>query len=802
MKAKIYLPEGMTRTERTTALNQHIRSVKPGICLERARLVTESYRRSQGEHVYVRRAKALDHVLRNMSIFILDDELIVGNHASRPRWAPLYPEAGIFDQKELSLFPERDVDTLQLSEDSKRELSETIYPYWIDTNTQDISRHHMSPATVKVLEAEHKVFDPTSRTRSGYGHYIPNIGKILVYGFKYIEEQAAQRLAALSPLDPQQTEKALFYRSALILCAAVRAFSQRYADEARKKAGRARNDRCRRELELIASVCEQVPYRPARSFHEALQSYWFTVLVDYISQNGSAISGGRFDQYMYPFFEKDLGSGFMSREEAQELLEALWIKHSDIIKASSFSSAKNNGGFATTIHLTLSGVGDSGADVTNELTYLCLDAEANVFNTEPNVGIRVHGSTPDRLLLKAVEILVRKNGGKLPFFNDNVIVPALCADGVRLDLARGYGIVGCVEPTPTGNTMGNTNACYFNLAKCLELALNDGRCRLCGRRMGPATGDPTRFTSLHELTDAFAAQVDYFVDHMISSLNSIETVLAAHLPHVYSSLLIDGCVESGVDATRGGATFNFIGVEGVGLADVADSLAAIDELAFRRRLVSMAELIDALDSNFAGSEDLRQLLLNKAPKYGNDEDEVDALAQFVVRTYCLAVRRGVLPRGGVYRPGLYCLSSNVPFGMNTGALPSGRKANTPLGDGGVSPKHGMDRNGPGAVVRSVAKIDHALAINGTNLNQRYSPSALQGEENRQRLVDLIRTYFDLGGLHIQFNIVSSETLLEAQKHPEDYRSLVVRVAGYSAFFVDLDKAIQDEIIARTVMEYI
>ena len=792
------MPEGISREQRTRDLNTQLRGIEPGICLERARLVTESYRGTEGEPCILRRAKALDHVLSNMTIFILDDEMIVGNHASRQRWAPLFPEAGVFGKKELDLFPFRNVDTLQLSDEDKNELLEQINPYWKNRNTEEIARHYVSDETLKTLAAEHKVFDPMSRTRSGYGHYIPNIEKILLGGFQAVEREARERLATLSPLDPSQTDKALFYKAASTICQAVKKFSTRYAELAETMAGREPNPRRKRELGLIADVCARVPYQPARSFHEALQSYWFTILIDYISQNGSAISGGRFDQYMFPFYKTDLGSGRLTKEEAQELLEALWIKHSDIIKACSFSSAKNNGGFATTIHLNLSGVGKDGKDATNELSYLCLEVERNVFNSEPNVGLRVHTSTPDELLLRAIQILSGKQGGKLPFFNDNAIVPALCGDGVPLDAGRDYGIVGCVEPTPTGNSMGITNACYFNLAKCLELSLNDGRCLLCGEEIGPRTGDARGFVSFPDVKDAFVSQTEHAVAQMICALNSIETVIATYLPHTYSSLLVDGCMERGQDVTAGGADFNYTGVQGIGLADVADSLAAVQKLVFLEKAVSMPDLLDALGVDFEGKESLRQMLIKRGPKYGNDIDEVDSLAQFVAETYCHIVRKAKDPRGGSYRPGLFCLSSNVPFGGSTGALPSGRKARTPLADGGLSPKHGMDTNGPSAVMKSVAKIDHALASNGITLNQKYVPSALRNDEQRKKLTASIRAYFELGGFQIQFNIIDTGTLRRAQEAPEQYRDLVVRVAGYSAFFVDLDRAIQDEIIERTV----
>lgn len=797
METKRYLPEGISREIRTKKLNEHMRGTKPGVCIERARLVTEAYRQTEGEPFVIRRAKALSYILENMTLFINEDELIAGNHASKQRWAPMYPETGAFSRKELDLFPVREVDTLSITEEDKAYLLHEVYPYWKDKNTGDISQHYFSDDILELLNTEHKIFDPISRTRSGYGHYIPNIQNIIRNGFVSVEEKALEYMKNLSTLDTAQRDKYLFYKAVLIVCEGVKRFAQRYSELAAGMALTEKDPRRKKELGLIAAACSIVPYLPAENYHQALQAYWFTILIDYIAQNGSAISAGRFDQYIYPYYKSDIGKGILVQEEAQELLEALWVKHSDIIKAGTYNSARNNGGFATTVHLNLSGMDRSGNDATNEFSYLCLEAEKNVFNSEPNVGIRVNTKTPDDFIYKVLEILVQKEGGKLPLYNDDAIVQALYNDGVPLELARDYGIVGCVEPTPSGNTMGITNASYFNLAKCLEITLNDGLCMLTGKRLGLSTGDPKKFKNFDDIMKAYVQQIHYLTGLMVKTLNTIESVIAQYTPHVYSSMLIDGCMESGLDATRGGAQFNYIGVQGVGLADAADSLAAVKRLVFDEKKISMDELLCALKSNFNDNEVLRQILINRAPKYGNDIDEVDDLAHYIADVYCGAVKKGRDFRGGTYRPGLFCLSSNVSMGRDTAALPSGRLASTPLADGGISPKHGMDTSGPTAAAKSAAKLDHLQAVNGVNFNQKYFPDILKTFGNRKRLVELIRTYFKLKGFHIQFNILSAETLRKAQYNPEAYRSCVVRVAGYSAFFVDLDRDIQDEIIERT-----
>lgn len=797
---KKLLPEGIKREERTKKLNEAMRGVKPAICVERAKLLTESYKQTEGAPNILRRAYALTHVLKNMTIFIDEDELIVGNHASKPRSAPLFPEFGSFDKKELDLMPVRNVDTLQITEEDKKYLLEEIYPWWKNKNTGDMARYYIDDKIMEVLNSQYRVFDPISRTRSGYGHYIPNIETVLKKGFAGLEKEAKEHIENLDILDHDYTEKIHFYKSVLIIIEGVKFFSERYAALARKMAGETDDTRRKKELELIASVCDRVPYYPAESYYEALQSYWFTILIDYISQNGSAISAGRFDQYIAPYYDKDIADGVLVREEARELLEALWVKHSDVIKAGTFSSARNNGGFATTINVVLSGVGKDGNDATNDFSYLCLDAESSVFNSEPNVSIRVSKNTPDKFIERVLEILVEKEGGKLPLFNDDAIIDALVKDKASLEDARDYAIVGCVEPTPSGNTMGITNACYFNLAKCLELALNDGVCAFSGQQMGPKTGKAEDFTSFEHILKAYETQVRYFTDMMVSSLNSIEILHSKFGQHIFCSMLLDGCMENGRDCTEGGAKYNYIGVQGVGVQDVGDSLTAIKKAVFEDKLVTMQELLDALQSNFTNNEILKHRLINKIPKYGNDIDEVDDMVAWAAEQYCACFDDKYDFRGGKFRPGLFCLSSNTPLGRQVAALPSGRESGTPLADGGVSPKHGMDTNGPTAAAKSVAKLNHDRAVNGVNFNLKFIPTILKTEEDKHKLIDLIRAYFSLGGFHIQFNILTQEKLIDAQKHPEKHRSLVVRVAGYSAFFVELDRDIQNEIIARTVQQ--
>lgn len=796
---KRYLPEGLSREQRTQRLNTDMRASIPSICLERARLVTESYKATAGEPYIVRRAKALAHILEHMTVFIRPEELIVGNHASQQRFAPLYPETGVLSERELDLMPVREVDTLQITPAQKQELLTEIYPWWKGQTLEDLTWDRFPEELRSIAQTPHAVFDVLSRSRSGYGHYLPNISRIIREGFQQVEQEARRNYQRVIHKEGCE-EQCNFYEAALIICPAVKLFAKRYADLADELRRQETDYRRSKELELIADACRRVPYYPARNFHEALQAYWFTLLIDYIFQNGSAISCGRFDQFMYPYYQNDLQKGILTKEEAQEMLEALWIKHNDVIKACTYNSARNNGGFSTSAHLTLGGITSDGEDACNELTMLCLDADRNVFNCEPNIGIRIHEKNPLELPKKIFDILGDVGGGKYPLFNDGVIIDALVKDGLPLAEARNYGIVGCVEPNPYGNSLSISNACYFNLAKCLELALTNGKCLLTGKQMGPQTGDPLQFHSIEDVKKAFEEQTAFFVKKMVDSLNIIEQSIAEITPHIYCSLLLDDCMEQGKDSAAGGSRYNYCGVQGVGTPDVGDALMAIDKLVFQDQKITMSRLLEILQQDFEGAEKECSMLQNDAPKYGNDIDEVDYLVRYAAEFYCMEVAKHAEWRGGKFRPGLYCVSANTPIGRNVGAMANGRKARTPLADGGISPKQGVDVCGPTAVFLSASKLNLELVTNGADLNMKLLPDLAKTEQDRVKLAQMIRGYFAAGGIHVQFNIVSDEMLRDAQLHPEAHRNLVVRVAGYSAFFVDLDVDIQNEIISRTAMQ--
>lgn len=798
MSSKKLFAEGISRKNRIKFLNDRMRDVKPGICVDRATLITESYKATEGEPYIIRRAKGLKYLLENMVIFIDDEELIVGNHSAKARYAPIFPEFALFDEKELDLMPIRQVDTLQITKEDKDYLLDEIFPYWKKISTGNRAKHYFDEKVMKILDSPYRVFNPLSRTRSGHGHYLPDINKILQKGFVFVEEEVNEQLKKLEYTDIDYAEKMQFYQASLLIIEGIKIFQERFANLASEMANKETNQRRKQELKLIASNCRKVPYYPASNYYEAVQSFWFVILIDYIQQNGSATSGGRIDQILGDFYAQDMENNILTRDEAGEIIGALWVKHLDIIKAGTFHSVKNNGGFSTANNIVIGGLDKDGEDAVTDLTFLCLEAEEAVFNPEPNLSIRVSKKNPDKFIKRVIEILVKNEGGKMPFFNDELIIDALRQDGLNQEEALNYAIVGCVEPTGSGNTFGSTNAGFFNIAKCFELALFNGVCQMSGVQMGPQTGNGDDFKSIDDVIRALEKQLEYFVSMLVNSLNCTEKLIGDYGPHTYCSLLLDGCIENGKDCTRGGAKYNYIGVQGVGMVDVGDSLTVMKQLVFDDKTIGMKGLLENIKNNFQDNEVLRQRIINQVAKYGNDIDMADEMVALVGKMYCDAVKTKATVRGGYFRPGLFCLSSNTPLGKQVCALPSGRLAKTPLADGGISPKHSMDTNGPTAAAKSVAKVEHKSAINGVNFNMKFMPTLLETDKDKQKLVDMIRAYFGLGGMHIQFNILTREKLEDAQANPDKHRNLVVRVAGYSAFFVELDTDIQNEIISRTM----
>jgi len=782
--------------ERTQKLKEWIRSVVPEICPERALLVTQSYKQTEKEPIIIRRAKALRNVLENMSIWIHEGELIVGNQASTPRSSLIFPETtGYWVEKEIDSFWTRHVDKFKVKKEVKEKLNKEVFPYWRNKTVEVQVSEFVPEETEKVWKVEFPIFSPELYLRNGVGHVVPGYEIVLKEGYGGIVKKIKQKIDELDLIEPSSLNKKKFYEAVIIACEGAIIFAKRFSNLATEMAKKEKNEKRKKELERIALICERVPAKPARNFYEALQSFWFEQLIIQLEVDGLAVSTERFDKLMYPYYKKDIKEGLLTKEEAQELLECLWIKFFEIMKVYDLQSATYFSGYSIGQILTIGGIDSNGRDDTNELSFLCIEAENNMRLTQPNLAVRINKKTPDEFLLRVCEY-ISVGTGKPSLFNDETIIPALMNRGIELDEARNYSLIGCVEASPPGCYYGWTNASMFNLAKCLELALNNGKCRLSDAQIGPKTGDPRKFKSFEDVLSVYKKQVSYFVKHMVITVNCIDLMHQKLVLLPFLSAVMEDCVEKGLDIVEGGARYNFSGPQGVGVADVADSLAVIKKFVFEEAKLSMEELILALDSNFENNPKLRYLLKEKAPKYGNDDDYVDSIATEIARQYCKEVEKYKNARNGYFNPGLYPVSANVPMGLNVGALPSGRLAREPLADG-ISPALGGDKSGPTAVIKSASKLDHVIASNGTLLNQKFNPEVLSTKDQLIKFMNLIRTYFELGGWHVQYNVVSAKTLREAQRRPEQYRNLLVRVAGYSAFFIDLDKSLQENIIART-----
>jgi len=773
--------------DRAARLRERFLRGQREVCIERARYLTESYRRTEGQPAVLRQARALAHILSHMSVRIEPDELLVGNVTGRPLGAGIYPE-GVARRilGELPNLGRRDCNTFAISPEDERELVESILPYWRGKTIEDRARELWSPGVTATFE---KVAPFILTEIAGIGHMLNNHQRVLERGLlAIIEEAAGKRRAA------RKKAQRDFYQAVDIAARSVISWANRYADEARRLANTTTGSR-RDELVAIAEACHHVPAHPPRTFQEALQSVLFVHYATQIESWESAISLGRMDQFLYPVYRADIEAGQLSRERALELLACFYVKLSHSIPLFDADVTLAFSGLTNFANTVIGGMDAEGKDATNELSYLMLEAMERVRTPQPNFGVRIHKQAP-REFRDAVVEAVAGGIGNLQLFNDEAVIASLTDRGVALKEARDYGIIGCVEQAVPGKSFTSSDAGLFNLPICLELALNNGRGRLVRDQIGLATGDPRSFTCIEDVIKAYQAQVEYLVGRMAEALEGLAHAHAERRPVPLASSLTDDCLTRGLDLTAGGAHYNFTGVQGVGVATVGDSLAAIDRLVFDQGRVTMEELLAALDTDFEGREPLRQMLLNKAPKYGNDDDHGDRFARLAAEIYCRAVERHRNFRGGWYSPGLYSVTTHIAFGLMVGATPDGRRAGELLSQG-ISPAHGRDRCGPTAALKSAAKLNHRLASNGVALVQMLSLGASAREHASDVLGGLLEAYFTYGGQELQWNPVDRSTLVAAQQNPEAYRGLVVRVAGYSALFTDLNRVVQDELIART-----
>jgi pyruvate formate-lyase/glycerol dehydratase family glycyl radical enzyme len=757
------------------------------VCVERARYLTESYRQTEGQPAVLRQARALEHILGHISVRIEPDELLVGNVTGKRLGAGVYPE-GIAGRilGELSNLERRECNAFAIDADDERELTESILPYWRGKAIEDRARELWSPEVTATFE---KLAPFILTEIAGIGHMLVNHERVLERGLLAVVEEAAEKRRA-----EKDEARRDFYEAVEIAGRAVIAWANRYADEAQRQADTATGDR-RDELLAIAEACRRVPAQPPRTFREALQSVLFMHYATQIESWESAISLGRIDQFLYPAYRADVEAGRLSRDDALELLACLYIKLSHSIPLFDADVTVAFSGMSNFANTVIGGVDSEGNDASNELSYLMLEAMKRVRTPQPNFGVRLHKEAP-REFRDAIVQAAADGIGNLQLFGDEGVIASMTSRSVPLREARNYGMVGCVEQAVPGKSFTSSDAGLFNLPLCLELALNGGRGRVFSDQLGLPTGDPRRFTGIEDVIGAYREQVEYLMGQMVEALAGLAQAHAERRPVPLASSLTDDCLERGLDLTAGGAHYRFTGVQGVGVATVADSLTATDRLVFGEKRITMDELLAALDTDFEGGEALRQMLLNKAPKYGNDDDDADRFARMAAEVYCRAVEKHRDFRGGSYSPGLYSVTTHVAFGLMVGATPDGRHAGTPLSQG-ISPAHGRDGNGPTAALKSAAKLDHTLVSNGLALIQMLSLGASARERASEVLGGLLEAYFGLGGQELQWNLLDRATLINAQRDPAAYRGLVVRVAGYSALFTDLNRVVQDELIART-----
>ena len=779
---------------RVEALRDKMTRSVPKVSIERPVLYTESMRNSEDEPMILRHAKALAHVLENMTVRILPGEIIVGTIVEEVPGATLYPEGiGARVISELEDLESRSHGALSISEEAIDTLSKDVDAYWADKSMLAYAEEN-TPAEIVDALYSGSIFVLTEM--AGIGHVSINYPMLFSKGFKQISHDAEKRFNEYQKLSDEDSEKkATFYAAAKNVADAIIGFAERYADAAAKMAGVETESQRREELERIAEVCRQVPALPPRSFHEALQFIRFTHLALTLeTYDGQAISLGRIDQYLQPFYEADIKKGILDPEKAVEFVELLWIKLNELIPLFDSVVGMYFDGLLTTQAATIGGINKEGLDSTNDMTYIILKATMSSGLPLPSVHIRIHENSPKKLLTRVAET-ISSGVNNVAVFNDRVIVESMIRQGIPLEEARNYATVGCVELAPFGTSFTSSDAALFNLAMCLELALHNGTGTLLGAELGVRTGSPKDFRSMDDVVEAFTKQVSHLVELMVRGSNSFEKANVELKPTPFLSLCVEDCFDVGRDITTGSARYNFTGVQGVGMADVADSLAAMDLLVFKEKRVRLDVLLEALENGFENHESLQELLLNKAPKYGNDDPLADHYASLVAEIYSREGERHQNARGGSFIPGMYSVSTHVPFGYFTGALPSGRMPTTPLSNG-ASPAAGFNSRGLTATLKSVTKVDYTLYPNGIALTLAIDRGFVSGHEGLEPLVSLLRSYVELGGMQIQFNMMDSEQLIEAQSNPEVFKNLLVRVAGYSAYFVSLSEDVQNEVIAR------
>jgi pyruvate formate-lyase/glycerol dehydratase family glycyl radical enzyme len=786
-----------TKENRISRLRENMLHI-PDICIQRAYWWTKSYMETEGEPEVIRRAKALAKILENLPIYIDDDELIVGRSTSKERGGMLFPEIQWeYILKEIELFSSRDWDRCGSISDEEKKMVEDTLPYWKGKCTWDRFNASMPP---EIRRIHGGVFFLGTSSMSGvhYGHETIDYSRLLKKGLSGIKKEAQEKLESLDLTKPEDFKKYQFLQAVIITLDAAAAFAKRYADLASHLAAQAINMHRKKELDAIASICRRVPLNPAGSFHEALQSIWFTHIVIRNEGWGPGLGFGRLDQYLYPFYQKDLSDGIITRDTARELASLFLIKVNDLAFISSTVNIETLAGFPTMVSITLGGVTPGGKDAVNELSYLLLEADEQVALNVEEITIRVNSSNSDAFLMKALEVS-KKLRGKFKFVSDNTIISLLLNEGRPIEHARDYVLVGCFTPAVPSYSLDVTGG-MVNAPMILELALNNGVSRITGEQVGPATGDPRKFKSYDDVWDAFKRQVEFFVPKMVTARN-IDTQLYAEFALCpFMSAFFKPCISNGKDLIAGGTAPNIRECFGFsGVPNIGDSLAAVKKVVFDDKLIDIAGLVKALDDNFKEKDRLLQAL-SKAPKFGNDIDYVDTIINDVISLLELELGKYKGLFGSKPAVAISTGTGHLLMGTQVGATPEGRKAGEPFAEGGISPHQGRNTSGPTATLRSVSKLDHLKIRGGSVLNMKFNPDVFADEKKKVKFLSMLRTYCESGGYHVQFNIISGETLRDAQKHPENYKDLLVRVATYSAYFVELSPRMQEDIIARTEFE--
>lgn len=778
--------DNLKMSERISILKDKMLSEPRYASIEQALIITETYKNNENKPRIIQRALALKNALLNLKINAEPEEMIVGNRTAGVRYGVVFPESGsTWVDKEFETLPVRPQDKFNVREEDIKIFREIIKPYWEGKSLEDVLKKEYGKEineiakVVKINQKDH-----------AQGHICPNCEKWLKKGPAGIKAEAEKYLETASG------DKKDFYESVIIVMEGVQQFIMRYCSFLLEKAETEKDKIKKENMILTAENCKNISSRPAENFHEAVQSLWFLFVVLHMESNASSFSPGRMDSFLYPYYKKDIEKGILTNEKALEIIECLWLKFNEIVYMRNSHSAKYFAGFPIGFNIAVGGQNEKGEDFVNELSFLFLKAQEHLGLPQPNLSVRLHKGTKDKILKEAIKV-VAKGSGMPQFFNDEAVIPAMEELGISEKDARNYAIVGCVELTTQGNNLGWSDAAMFNLNKILELTLNGGKCLLTGEQLSENFGDLTTYKTFEELEKSFEKHLNIFMDKMVLACEKVEEAHINLLPSPFLSSIIDNCIEEGKDVTQGGAKYNFSGIQMIQVANLADSLWAVKKLVFDEKKISKEELLSALRDNFKGHEITRAVILNRAEKYGNDIDEVDMMGVKWAEYFKKRLENFRNYRGGLYHTGMYTVSAHVPMGENLGASPDGRLAEEPLADGGMSPVYGRDIKGPTAVLKSVSKIDKKLTSNGGLLNMKFLPEFFRTETGIDKFANMMRGFVDLEIPHIQFNVVRKEDLIAAKKNPENYRGLTIRVAGYTAYFTELSEKLQDEIIART-----